>query len=194
MKGLRKMVGLGAAAAVIAVAIPLLSGAPGWANIQAVSQSVIESLQRQPAVKMELSAAKRVMQADAQGQPRETWQGLSGDQTLVQPGDVLRYSLTGENTSDRTLKNLVVTQPVPAQTTYVLNSARVANNAGAAITYSIDGGNTFVEQPMVEVTQPDGTIVLEPAPADAYTHVRWDFGDSVEAGAGLDAAYDVAVR
>ncbi|WP_035985350.1 DUF11 domain-containing protein [Leptolyngbya sp. KIOST-1] len=194
MKRLSKFVGLGAAAALLTVAVPLLSGTPVWASLQQASQSVIESLQRQPAIQLELAAAKQVLETDAQGQTKETWQTLSGEKAVVQPGDRLRYNLSGENTSDRSLKNLVVTQPVPPQTIYVLGSALVGNNGGAAITYSIDNGETFVDAPMVEVTQPNGDIVLEPAPAEAYTHIRWNFGDQVQPEAVLSAAYDVTVR
>ncbi|MGF1516722.1 MAG: hypothetical protein ACFCVB_02800 [Nodosilinea sp.] len=194
MKRLSKLIGVGAAAALLTVTVPFLRSTPVWASLQEASQSVIESLQRQPAVKLELAAAKQVLATDDQGQTKETWQALSGEQAVVQPGDQLRYYLSGENTSDRSLKNLVVTQPVPAQTAYVLGSAVVGDNGGAAITYSIDNGETFVDEPMVEVTQPNGDIVLEPAPADAYTHIRWDFGDQVQPEAGLTASYDVTVR
>lgn len=193
MKNLRKFVGIGAIAA-MAVSIPLLSGSPVWAEIQEASQSMIENLQRQPEVKLQLAAEKRVVEVDDQGQSQETWQSLSGEQVVVQPGDLLRYTLTGENESDRPIQNLVVTQPIPAQTTLVLNSATVADREGATLTYSIDGGQTFVAQPMVEVTLPDGTVELQPAPAEVYTHVRWNFGESVEPDMALNASYDVEVR
>ncbi|NMF81763.1 DUF11 domain-containing protein [Nodosilinea sp. P-1105] len=194
MKRLSKLISVGAAAALVTVTVPLLGGTPVWASLQQASQSVIESLQRQPAVQLELAATKQVIETDDQGQTKETWQPLSGEKAVVQPGDQLRYHLSGENTSDRSLKNLVVTQPIPAQTIYVLGSAEVGDNAGTAITYSIDNGETFVEEPMVEVTQPNGDIVLEPAPADAYTHIRWDFGDQVQPEVSLTASYDVTVR
>ncbi len=194
MKGLRKIVSLGMMAATVAIAISFTQETPVWAEIQTVGQSVLENLQRQPAVKLELSAAKQITETDAQGQTKISWQTLSGEQVLVQPGDTLRYTMTGETVSNQPVKNLVVTQPVPAQTTYVLDSATVANNQGAAITYSIDNGQTFVVEPKVMVTLPDGTVEEQPAPAEVYTHIRWNFGESVAAETVLNGTYDVQVR
>ncbi|MCG8367509.1 MAG: hypothetical protein MJA27_29765, partial [Pseudanabaenales cyanobacterium] len=114
-----------------------------------------------------------------------------GDKASVVPGDVLRYELTSENAGEKPATNLVVTQPVPAQTTYVLESAK-AN--GAELTFSIDGGETFVAEPLVEVTLPDGAVELQPAPAEAYTHIRWDYSESLEPLAAVKAVYEVSVK
>lgn len=83
-----------------------------------------------------------------------------------------------------------VAQHIP-KTAYVLESVR-AN--GAQLTYSIDGGQTYSEQSMIEVTQPDGTIKMEPAPAEAYTHVQWDYSESLKPMASGQAVYEVAVQ
>ena len=89
------------------------------------------------------------------------------------------------------LRSSKINQPIPNQTAYILDSAR-AN--GATLTYSIDGGQTYSAQPMLEVTQPDGTVKMEPAPADAYTHVQWDYSESLKPMASVQAVYEVAVQ
>jgi len=185
-----RILGLGAIVAVLVT--PALFNQPVLAQLQQIRQSVAQNLQREPQVQLTLSAAKQVMTTSNTGKPETSWQPLSGKVT-VQPGDVLQYRLNGKNVSDRPVRNLVVTQPVPAQMKYVLNSA-TGNQAGSEITFSIDNGQTFVANPTVQVTLPDGTIETQPAPAEAYTHVRWNFGGVLSAGAELDAAYQVEVR
>jgi uncharacterized repeat protein (TIGR01451 family) len=191
MKRLHQLLGLGAIAAVLAT--PVLISTPVWAQLQQVGQTVVQNLQQEPQLQLQLSVAKSVVTTTVSGQPEVRWEALGG-QAPVQPGDVLRYTLAGENTSDRPVRNLVVTQPIPAQMKYVLDSATVNQNTGADITYSIDAGKTFVAEPVIEVTLPDGKVETRPAPAELYSHVRWNFSNAVSAGAMLNATYQVQVR
>lgn len=186
------IVGFGAIATLLLV--PMLSSTSVLAQFQKTSEVLAQNTQRQPQVQLQLTAEKKVMLADAQGKPKMTWQKLSGQQTQVHPGDEIRYTFNGENTSTRPIKNLVVTQPIPKQMVYVLNSASVGAIKGAEITYSIDGGKSFVKTPMVEVKKANGTVEKQPAPAEVYTHIRWNFGDAVAPTAVLNATYNVKVR
>lgn len=186
------IVGFGAIATLLVV--PALSSTSVLAQFQKTSEVVAQNTQRQPQVQLQLAAEKKVMLADAQGKPQATWQKLNGQQIQVHPGDEIRYTLNGENTGTRPVKNLIVTQPIPRQMVYVLNSATVGANKGAEITYSVDGGKSFVKTPMVEVKKANGTVEKQPAPAEVYTHIRWDFGDAVAPKAALNASYHVKVR
>ncbi|MGD1904915.1 MAG: hypothetical protein ACFB0C_02850, partial [Leptolyngbyaceae cyanobacterium] len=163
----RWFIGLGALALVGSA--PFI-GTPVLAQIQEITESIVESIRR-PEVKLTLTAEKQIIEATAGEEPQVTWQALEG-QAQVAPGDVLRYTIDGANSGDVEAENLVLTQPVPAEMTYILDSATPAT--GAELVYSIAGGETFVAEPMVEVTLPDGTVEQQPAPAEAYTHVRWD--------------------
>jgi uncharacterized repeat protein (TIGR01451 family) len=189
---LHKIAGFGAIA--LLASAPILWGTPVGAEFLQVSQSLVENLQQEPQVKLQLIAEKQVTTTDAQGQPQLTWQSIGGNEVEVTPGDVLRYTLTGANDSDRAVKDLEITQPIPQQTAYVLESATVADIEGAEVTYSIDGGQTFVAEPTVEVTLPDGTVEERPAPAEMYTHIRWNMGETVDSGVAMNATYQVAVR
>ncbi|MGP1374153.1 hypothetical protein [Almyronema epifaneia] len=183
----RWIVGLSALA--VAGVIPFVSSEPVRAQIAEVTDAIVEAIRR-PEVRLTLSAEKQVLELDANGQEKISWEQLEG-QVKVQPGDVLRYTVDGANSGDLEATNLVITQPVPTQTTYILDSA--AGNNGAELTYSIDNGQTFVAEPMVEVTLADGTVELQPAPAEAYTHVKWDFADSLTAAETVKVTYEVTV-
>lgn len=182
---------LGAIAVITAT--PFIGGMPVLANLQQASSTIAQNVQRQAPVQMSLAAAKQVVQQDAQGKTQVSWQPLQGKVT-VQPGDVIRYTVKGENSSDRPVKNLAFTQPIPKQTVYVLNSATVAQNAGARVTYSIDNGKTFVQKPMVQVKLPNGKVEMRPAPAEAYTHIRWNFGSAIDPKTIMSASYEVKVQ
>ncbi len=139
---------------------------------------------------MVLSAQKQVITTDAEGNEVISWETMEG-QAEVEPGDVIRYSLTSENAGEKPADNLVLTQPVPAQTQYVADSAK-AN--GATLTYSIDGSKTFSAQPMIEVKVSEDKVEMQPAPAEMYTHVRWDYSESLQPMASVKAVYEVAVK
>ena len=186
----RFLIGLSACAAVLAA--PIAMELPVWAQVQRLGGTIAQNLQAEEnPIVMQLAVEKKVVELDAQGEPVTQWQVLSGEQTQVQPGDVLRYWLDIQNISDRPVEDLVIAQPIPANTVFVLNSV-VADEA-VAVTYSIDGGSQFVAEPMIEVTLADGSVEMQPAPADAYTHISWDFGDA-EPETELTANYQVEVR
>lgn len=144
-------------------------------------------------VKLRLNAAKKMVGKDAQGQEKITWKALEGEAT-VKPGDILRYTVSGTNNGNKAVKNLIINQPIPKEMKYVLGSANVDGNKGAKITYSIDQGKSFVANPTIKVKQADGTIKTVPAPAEKYTHLRWDFGESVPTKGAVKGAYELEVR
>ncbi len=176
--------------AALVVTAPLAMSTPVFANLQEAGEAIVQRL-RQPEVKLVMSADKQVTVTDENGQPKLAWEKLEGEAT-VQPGDVLRYVVASENEGDASAENLVVTQPIAPEMTYVLGS--VKGNEMATITYSIDGGETFVVEPMVEVTLPDGTVELQPAPAEAYTHVKWAFDKMLSMTEAVSVSHEVTVK
>jgi uncharacterized repeat protein (TIGR01451 family) len=186
---MKKSLSIGLSLFAAAMIVPVVSNTPVLANLQQAGSAMVKNI-LQPKVQLEMTAAKKVIVADATGKPEVKWQALKGNVT-VQPGDVLRYSVASKNAGDKPAKNLVVTQPIPTRTIYVLKSAQ-AN--GAKLTFSIDGGKSFVEKPMVKVKLEDGKEALRSAPASAYTHARWNYGDSVAPLASVNATYEVAVK
>jgi uncharacterized repeat protein (TIGR01451 family) len=148
----------------------MLSISSTQAQVNAPSSGVP---QQKSSLTLLLSVEKQTIQTDAQGKEVKAWQAMPGNNVAAMPGQVLRFTLKAENKGDRPAKKLVLAQPIPPGTSYVLNTA-IAESP-ASIVYSIDGGKTFVAKPTVKVTLPDETIEERPAPAEAYTHVRWLF-------------------
>ena len=140
-------------------------------------------------VQLRLQAEKQIVITDETGTQKTTWQTLPAS-AVVQPGDIIRYSLRGENSTSSPVNNFVLTQPIPQQTVYILNSA---TGLQAKITYSIDNAKTYLANPTLQETLPDGTIQTKPAPAEAYTHIRWEFTKPVNP-AEIDATYQIKVK
>lgn len=107
-------------------------------------------------------------------------------------GEVLRYTLTYINKGDETATNAEIVDPIPAGTSYIVNSA---SGKGAQIDFSADGGKTFA--PPVKVSHefrlPTGKVEKRIATPDDYTHIRWIIGQ-VPAGAAGTVSFGVRVK
>jgi uncharacterized repeat protein (TIGR01451 family) len=180
---------LGLGALVVIASVPLLTETPVLANLQAVGESISEVIFR-PELKLQLGAEKQVVEMDGKNQPQVKWEKLEGKVT-VNPEDVLRYTLQGQNVGNGAAKELVLTQPIPNQTKYEIGSA---TNGDYNVTYSIDGGQTYVADPTIEITYLDGTKAIVPAPAEFYTHIKWESKKDVEPEAQVAVSYNVEVE
>lgn len=184
---LRKLLGVSTLG--IAVVLPLLNNLPAVANAPN-PVSIIAQAAQKPEIILDMAVARKTTVATVDSKEKVEWQELN-DKAPVAPGDVLRYTIMGKNTGGSPASNLEVTQPIPARMSYQLDSATSQNNAD--ITYSIDGGETFVAEPTIKITLEDGTVEERPAPAEAYTHVRWNF-PTVTPETGAMAMYEVKVQ
>ncbi|MBM4382486.1 MAG: DUF11 domain-containing protein [Deltaproteobacteria bacterium] len=88
----------------------------------------------------------------------------------VVPGDVVAYTIEAKNISQQNADRVVVTDPIPAEVTYLDGTA---TDAGAQVLFSVDGGFRFDRPEKLTVANEDGT--RRPALASDYTHVRWVF-------------------
>ncbi|MBW4419156.1 MAG: DUF11 domain-containing protein [Myxacorys californica WJT36-NPBG1] len=197
---------LGAGAAIALSALPL-NGSPALAeraslgiaqifNGSAISATrnfveIAQNVLTQPKVNLHLVVDQQVVKKDQQGKTITTWQPMNG-KVQAKPGDIFRFTVTGKNEGNREAKNFAITQPVPKGTVYQLDSATLAQ--GIIATYSIDQGKTFVARPVVKVTLPNGKVEERPAPAKAYSHVRWTMSQDLKPNASAIAAYQVKVR
>ena len=84
--------------------------------------------------------------------------------TRLSQGQEVFYTVRITNPTPVFANNVVVSQKVPANTTYVKDSA---TGPGAEVEFSIDGGITYA--PAEELKLEDGTR----APPERYTHIRW---------------------
>jgi uncharacterized repeat protein (TIGR01451 family) len=185
------MAGLGAVA--LLASVSLTGVIPGVPSIGEMGKAIAQSIQKQPQMQLRLDAAKQVVAQDSKGEKKVSWQPLEGE-VIVRPGDLLRYTIKGENKSPRPLKNLTINQPIPQGMVYQLKSADVKSETTAKISYSVDGGKNFVENPTVQVKLASGKVETQAAPAKAYTHIRWTFGNSIPANTAVQGTYELQVR
>lgn len=152
--------------------------------------------QAQQSLELELTGQLRVVRRNWRGEEEIAWKSLESSflrpAPTVQPGDVLRYTVSGNNRTEQPIGGLVLTDDLPANTVYVMGSAAAVGTA--QITYSIDGGQTYTANPTIRVTLPDGRVETRPAPADRYTHVRWTFTGAVPAKSSVSGQYQVRVQ
>ena len=84
--------------------------------------------------------------------------------TRLSQGQEVYYTVRITNPTPVFANNVVVSQRIPANTTYVEDSAF---GPGAEIDFSMDGGVTFA--PPENLKLDDGSR----APPERYTHIRW---------------------
>jgi uncharacterized repeat protein (TIGR01451 family) len=90
------------------------------------------------------------------------------------PGTTLTYSVVVTNNGTGQADSVIITDPVPANTTYVAGSS---TGAGTTIEYSTDGGATY--------TGSDAGVV---------THVRWTVAAGLAPGGGsVSVSFDVVI-
>jgi uncharacterized repeat protein (TIGR01451 family) len=107
---------------------------------------------------------------------------------LLEQGQVVYYTLRITNQTTVPLRNVAVVQPVPANTTYLADSA---SGPGADVAFSVDGGQTFgpADSLMIEV---EGAKQL--AQASQYTHIRWQLRNPLAPGAVALARFRATFR
>ncbi len=105
------------------------------------------------------------------------------------PGTEVIYTTTFTNNGSKPANNIAITNPIPANTTYVGGSAFGDNTD---ITFSIDGGKAYTTAEKLRIKTPEGRE--RPAlPAD-YTHIRWTYrGDLASAKTG-SAGFRAVIR
>ncbi len=187
MKLLHKVLGIGTLGLI--VGLPLLNQTPVMAGFPQVGKFIAQVAQK-PTVQLNLTAAKKSIVITTGGQKQVKWENLA-DNAVVNPGDTLRYTVSSKNTGANPAKNLTITQPIPDRMVYELDTA--TSKSQTEVTYSTDNGETFVAKPMIKITKENGKTIEKAAPAELYTHIRWQFG-SLAPEAGITAMYEVKVQ
>ena len=99
------------------------------------------------------------------------------DASTVVPGERVVYTITFRNISDQAADNVVITNPIDSNLTYVDGSAF---GPGTDIEFSADGGKTWGAPGGLQVSDEGGTRAAEAAD---FTHVRWVVKNDLAAGA-----------
>jgi len=106
----------------------------------------------------------------------------------ITPGDKVGYRIVVENKGDKPADDIVLNNPVPENTIYVVGSARGANSS---IVFSVDQGKTFATPEKLFIIK-DGKKL--PASAKDYSNVRWVLTSSLKAGEKGSVQYIVQVK
>ena len=117
-------------------------------------------------IELRAKAEKRVLAQNPDGTAAELYVPAG----KVVPGDVVAYTIEAKNISPENADRVVITDPIPAQMTYLDGTA---TDVGAQLLFSVDGGFRFDRPENLTVANEDGT--RRPALASDYTHVRWVF-------------------
>jgi uncharacterized repeat protein (TIGR01451 family) len=103
------------------------------------------------------------------------------------PGDEIIYTTTFENISNKPAGNIVITNPIPNDTTYLM-----ANGANTEITFSIDGGNEYATPDKLIVTDNEGDT--RPALPSDYTHLRWVYKGELGVGETSKVSFRAVIK
>jgi len=139
-----------------------------------------------PDVKVAITAEK-VIQIEENGKSVE--KRIAADD--VQPGDTLVYTMTYENKGDEAATGVVLNDPIPQGTIYIVDSAF---GPGADISFSIDGGKNFKQPSMLTYeVNVGGKSEKRKATPEQYTHIRWTVEKIAASRSGM-AGFRVRVK
>jgi uncharacterized repeat protein (TIGR01451 family) len=110
----------------------------------------------------------------------------------VNPGETINWTITSENGGSAPARDYKTVGQIPKGTTFVAGSATAEGST--TVVYSIDNGQTYSVQPMIEEKQADGSTKPVPAPTSMYTQVRYEWADPLAANSKLSATYKVRVK
>ena len=88
----------------------------------------------------------------------------------AQPNDVLEYRAVYANRSQKTLRGVAATLPIPEGFEYVVNTAGL--NALASL-----DGKTYAPVPLTRVVKARGGDEVRLVPVSEYRYLRWKLGD-----------------
>ena len=106
----------------------------------------------------------------------------------VIPGERVVYTITFRNTGAEPADNVIITNPISENLTYVAESAF---GPGMLLEFSVDGGATFAAADSLTVEE-DGET--RPAAADDYTHIRWVMQNDLASGAQGTARFTAQLK
>ena len=110
----------------------------------------------------------------------------------VRPGEVVSFTMSSVNEGTAPAREYRAIGQIPRGATFVAGSALADNTI--QVSYSIDDGQKFSSNPLIDEKQPDGTIKQVVAPVSMYTQVRFEWADPLAAGGKLVASYQVRVK
>ena len=111
---------------------------------------------------------------------------------VARPGDVLVYTLRAVNQGVAPALGTRVVDPIPRGTVLLIEQLPAV---GAPDRASLDGGRSWQDFPArVQQLDASGRPRVVAAPAEAYTHLRWDLPAPLAPGETHDVMFKVRVN
>ncbi len=107
------------------------------------------------------------------------------------PGEEIIYTLSYVNSGTEPAKDVFITDPIPAGTSFIPGSASDADKA----TFSINNGKSYSKPTLLtyEIKSADGKFQKKVAAPEEYTDIRWTI-PSVPAGGKGSVNFRVKVK
>ena len=123
------------------------------------------------AIKITSEVHELIEVVNEQGKPR--LKVVAAD--AITPGDRILFTTSFKNNGNKSSDNVVITNPIPAHTRYLADSAKGEH---CIITFSVDGGRVWGDASALKVRQKDGKY--RAATAADYTHIRWKYNRALQ--------------
>lgn len=141
-----------------------------------------------PSLTVSVGVEREVVRLDAAGRATTTLEPVS----RTSPGDVLVYRLRATNVGLSPALEARIDDPIPAGTVLVRESLP---GSARRVHASLDGGKTWQAYPAtVSHRRQDGAVVQVPAPAEAYTHLRFVLDGALPPGQSAEVGFKVKVQ
>src|SRR5262245_14447312 len=138
-----------------------------------------------PRLEVTVAVQREVTRVDVNGRSQVVLEPVK----TANPGDVLVYRLRATNVGLTAAREAKIDDPIPAGTVLVPES--IGKNVHA----SLDGGKTWQVFPAtVARKRDDGQVERVPAPASAYTNLRWVLEQAVPPGESTEVGFKVQVQ
>jgi uncharacterized repeat protein (TIGR01451 family) len=125
-------------------------------------------------------------------------QGEDGTELLLpadqaKPKDILEYKLVYTNESSSPLKNITITDPIPAGLVYISKSA--SKPEVGEVQFSIDGGKKYQPWPIQILKKTEnGEEEWVQADPEMVTHIQWVINNSIEPDREIVVSYRASVK
>lgn len=150
-----------------------------------VAVGLVVAMPALAAVELKSEAFREVEVTDKDGNKIRKLEAL----TRATPGQEVIYILTYRNTGKKAANNVVVSNPVPKELTYVAGSAVGANTR---FDVSVDDGKRYAPLEQLTIKNADGTT--RPATATDVTNLRWTLVAPLKAGAKGSVTYRTLLK
>ena len=169
---------------ILSALVALTLATAGTAGAASAPAAGTSAAQQNPIV-LKSIAESEITVKNAQGEPEKKRVPL----VKALPGAEVIYTTTFTNQGNKPAGDIVVTDPIPANTTYVEGSAY---GDKSVVTFSIDGGKSYAAPDKLIVKTADGHE--RPARPSDYTHIHWVYQGTLAPGQTGTVGFRVVVN